>query len=316
MYYLGIDLGGTNIAAGIVNKNGEIIIKDSVPTIRGRHYVEIIKDMGLLSQDLISKAGLKVKDVASIGIGSPGTPDKKEGVLLYSNNLGFVNVPMRLEMQKYLELPVYLENDANCAALAESVAGAAKGSNSSITVTLGTGIGGGVVIDNKVFSGFNGAASELGHMVICVDGEQCTCGRKGCWEVYASATALINQTKKAAFENKDSKINSLVDNDLEKINAKTAFDAQRMGDEIGNQVVDQYIEYLKEGIANLINIFQPEIIVIGGGISKEKENLLTPLNNKLEGLTYCYDSVENTKIVTAKMGNDAGIVGAAMLGKK
>lgn len=316
MYYIGIDLGGTNIAAGVVDESGKVIHKDSVPTLRERNYEEILKDMAMLSIKVAKDAGLDIeKDIKSIGVGSPGTPNSKDGILIYANNLKFRNVPIRGEIQKYINLPVYLENDANCAALAESVAGAAKGVEHSVTVTLGTGVGGGVVINEKVYSGFNYAAAELGHMVIVSQGEQCTCGRKGCWEAYASATALIEQTKKAAVEHPESIINQLVNGDLSKVNAKTAFDAKRAGDETGTKVVEQYIRYLGEGILNIINIFQPEIIVIGGGVSKEGEYLLQPLREFVATGSYSKEEVPQTQIKVAVMGNDAGIVGAAMLGK-
>lgn len=315
MYYIGIDLGGTNIAVGLVDEEGKIIHKDSVPTLNEREYPEIIKDMAMLSLKVIEDSGVSLKDVKSIGIGSPGTPNTKEGILVYANNLRFRNVPMRAEMQKYIDLPVYIDNDANVAALAESVAGACKGARHSVTVTLGTGVGSGIVIDGKVYNGFNNAAAEMGHMVIVVDGEQCTCGRKGCWEAYASATALIRQTKKAAVANPDSLINKLVEGDLSRINAKVPFDAARQGDRVGLQIVEEYIKYLAEGVANLINIFQPEILAIGGGISKEGEYLLSPLRKLVSEKVYTVEGVPQTRIVAAKLGNDAGIVGAAMLGK-
>ncbi len=184
MYYIGIDLGGTNIAVGLVSEDGKILHKDSTPTMREREYNEIIKDMAMLSVKVIKDAGIDIKDVKSIGIGSPGTPNSKAGTIVYANNLKFRNVPIRSEMQKYIDLPVLIENDANCAALAESVAGVAKDVQHSVTITLGTGVGGGVVINKKVYSGFNYAASEIGHFVLVVDGEPCICGRNGCWEAY------------------------------------------------------------------------------------------------------------------------------------
>jgi len=315
VHYIGIDLGGTNIAVGLVDEEGKIIHKDSVPTLSEREYPEIIKDMAMLSLKVIEDSGVSLKEVKSIGIGSPGTPNTREGILVYANNLKFRNVPMRAEMQKYIDLPVYLDNDANVAALAESVAGACKGARHSVTITLGTGVGSGVVIDGKVYNGFNNAAAEMGHMVIVVDGEPCTCGRRGCWEAYASATALIRQTKRAAAANPDSLINKLVDGDLSRINAKVPFDAAKQGDRVGLQIVEEYIKYLAEGLANVINIFQPEIIAIGGGISKEGEYLLAPLRKLVMERVYTVEGVPQTRIVAAQLGNDAGIVGAAMLGK-
>jgi len=314
VYYVGIDLGGTNIAAGVVDENGRIIHKDSVPTLREREYPEIIKDMAMLSLKVIRDAGLEVKDIKSIGIGSPGTPNKKDGILIYANNLKFRNVPMRAEMQKYINLPVIIDNDANCAALAESVSGAARDADHSIMITIGTGLGGGIVIDKKIYSGFNYAGGELGHTVIVSGGKLCTCGRRGCWEMYASATGLIEQTKEAAQQYPDSLINKLVDGDLSRIDAKTAFDAAKQGDEAGRKVVDQYIVYLAEGITNIINIFTPQVLVIGGGVSKEGEYLLKPLREIVSRDVYGKD-VPQTSIRVAELGNDAGIVGAAMLGR-
>lgn len=315
MLYAGIDLGGTNIAAGLVDENGQIVIKGSVPTGKERPYGEIIKDMAELIKELMDSAKVTLNDVKSIGIGSPGTPDNARGILVYANNLpDFTNVPLRAEMQKHLDLPVILDNDANCAALAESMAGAAKGARNSVTVTLGTGVGSGVVIDGKVYSGFNYSASEMGHMVICAGGVLCTCGRRGCWEAYASATGLIEQTKEAALKNPESLINRIIEGDLDKIDAKTAFDAARQNDPVAKQVVEKFIGYLAEGIVNLINIFAPDVVVIGGGISKEGEYLLAPLREIVKRYVY-FKGEPQTDIRAAKLGNDAGIVGAAMLGK-
>ncbi|MDK2934296.1 MAG: glucokinase [Clostridiales bacterium] len=222
---IGIDLGGTNIAIGLVDDQGHIIYKDSVPTNASRHYSEIIRDMFYLSEKVVQDAGYQLKDINTVGVGSPGIPDKEKGMILYANNLNFYNVPLKEEIQKMMNLPIFIDNDANCAAYAEAMVGAAKDVASSVTITLGTGIGSGVIIDNQIYSGFKGAGGELGHIVIQIGGEQCTCGRKGCWERYGSATALILQTKKAAKENPQSVIHELVNGNLDKINGKTAFDA-------------------------------------------------------------------------------------------
>ncbi|NMA65978.1 MAG: ROK family protein [Clostridiaceae bacterium] len=315
MYYIGVDLGGTNIAAGIVDEDGRIIRKKSVPTNRERSSEEIVNDISKLIVDIMNEEGLTPQNLHSIGIGSPGIHDRENGVIIYNNNLNFKNVPVREEIQKKVPVPVYLENDANCAAIAESVAGAAKGEDFAIIITIGTGIGGAIISDRKLYIGFNGAGGELGHMVIQANGESCTCGRKGCWEAYSSATALIDQTKAAAEKNPGSKIYELVNGDLTKINAKTAFDAAKMGDKTGIEVVDNYITYFAEGLANIVNIFQPGVIVIGGGVSKEGEYLLKPLREKIRNITYSSHGLEEGKIVTAKMGNDAGIVGAAFISK-
>lgn len=313
MYYLGIDLGGTNIAAGIVDENCDIVLKDSIPTLRERKDIEIVRDMAKLSLKIIRDANINASEIKSVGIGAPGTPDNKKGIIVYANNLNFYNTPIRAIMEEYTDLSILIENDANCAALAESVAGAAKGTASSVTITLGTGVGGGIVLNGRLYSGFNYAAAELGHMVIASGGELCTCGRRGCWEAYASATALIEQTKKAAIENPDSLIYTLIGGDLSGIDAKTAFDAAKQGDETGKKVVSRYIAYIAEGLVNIINILTPEVIVIGGGVSKEGEYLLKLLREAVFRDAY-FKSTPQTEIRVAKMGNNAGIVGAAMLG--
>lgn len=312
MLFLGIDLGGTHIAVGIVKEDGEIILKESVPTYRERPYQEILKDMAMLSLKLMKDTGLEVKDISGIGVGSPGTPDKKRGLIVYSNNLAFKNVPVSAELQKYIQLPVYLDNDANCAALAESVAGAAKDVEHSVTITIGTGIGSGVVINRKVYSGFNYAAPEMGHSVIIHEGELCTCGRRGCWEAYAAATALIRQTQIAARNHPESLINKYVDGDLNKVNGKTAFDVAKQGDAVAQKVVEQYIHYLAEGLTNVVNIFEPEVLVIGGGVCNQGEYLLEPVRRIVREGVYSKE-VPQTQIKVAQMGNDAGIIGAAML---
>ncbi|MCX7749500.1 MAG: ROK family glucokinase [Clostridia bacterium] len=314
MYYIGIDLGGTKVAVGIVNEEGMIVHKDSVPTKRERDYAEIIADIGELILKVVKGSGIDASKIASIGLGAPGTPNNKDGTLIYCSNLKYRNAPVRADLQRYLNLPVYIENDANCAALAECVAGAAKGTQHSITITLGTGVGGGVIINGRIYSGFNNAAAELGHMVIVSDGEFCGCGRRGCWEAYASATALIRQTQFAAKKYPDSLVNNLVNGDMTRIDAKTAFDAAKQGDEIGLKVVRDYIKYLAEGLTDVINAFQPEVVVIGGGVCKEGEYLLGPLREIIARDVYCKD-VPQTQIKVAQMGNDAGIVGAAMLGR-
>lgn len=313
-YYVGIDLGGTNIKAGVVSEDGVIRNKKSIKTGAKRPMEEIVHDMGHLAAEVIADAGLSAKDIQAIGIGSPGTPDNKAGYLVYSNNLPFNMTPMRSLIREVIDLPVYIENDANCAAMAESVAGAAKDADNSVTITLGTGIGCGVIINRRIFSGFNQAGSEFGHTVLVAGGEPCTCGRKGCFEAYGSASAMIRMTKDAAQKNPDSILSQVIARDG-KVNAKTAFDAMREGDPVAASVVDTYIEYLSDGLANAINAFMPEVLVIGGGVCNEGDPLIIPLREKTMGKPYFGPGVPETEIRLAEMGNDAGIVGAAMMGK-
>ena len=190
-YRVGIDLGGTNIAAGLVDENMNILCQMSVPTLSERPYQEIVRDMAVLVRGLVNMGNISMDEVESVGIGSPGTPEKETGNILYSNNLGWYDVPLLPELAKYIPVPLKVDNDANCAALGEFLAGAAKGCKSAVMITLGTGVGGGIVLDGQIYDGVNHAGAEIGHTVIVSGGELCTCGRRGCWEAYASATALI-----------------------------------------------------------------------------------------------------------------------------
>lgn len=320
MYYLGIDLGGTNIAAGIVNDKYEIIKKKSTPTLANRDGKLIIKDMAELCRSLIAECGLTVDDIEYAGIATPGTANSETGVVEYANNLPFKKFPIADLLKEYLGVKkVFIENDANAAAKAEAIAGAAKGAKYSVMITLGTGLGGGIVLDGKVYSGFNFAGAELGHIVIEKDGKQCTCGRRGCWETYSSATGLTNMTKehlqKARAEGRKTIIEDMIGGNLDNCNARVAFAAMKQGDEVGKEIVDEYLSYLSSGIATIINIFQPNVLSIGGGVCNEREYLLNPLNELVFGETYTKTGVTpQTEIKIAELGNDAGIVGAAVLG--
>ncbi len=312
--YVGIDLGGTNIKAGVVTDEGKLLNKVTCKTNADRPMEDIIHDMGRLAADAVKDAGLEVSDIEAIGIGSPGTPDNDEGLLVYSNNLPFVMAPMRKLIREVIDLPVYIDNDANCAAMAEAVAGAAKGAKDSVTITLGTGVGAGVIVDGKIYSGFNQAGSEFGHTVLVSGGIECPCGRKGCFEQYASASALARMTREAAEKNPDSLLNKVYEQQGE-WNAQIAFIAMRDGDETAKEVVDTYTSYLADGLANAINAFMPEILVVGGGVCNEGDPLLIPMREKTMSRPYFGPGVKKTRIELAQMGNDAGIVGAAMMGK-
>lgn len=313
--YIGIDLGGTGIKAGLVDDNYKIIHSASVPTGAQRHYSEIIKDMAMLAIRVTEEAGYDInKDVKSIGIGSPGSCDSKNGVLIYANNINFENVPMRAEMQKYINLPVYIGNDANVAALGEFMVLEDKNVEHMIAITLGTGVGGGIIIDKKIYEGFNGVAAELGHFQVqMTDGEPCTCGRTGCWEAYASVTALIRETKRAIEKNPDCDMAKDVAAKGGEVNGITSFAWAKKGDGVAQKVVDSYMRAVAEGIASVINIFQPQVLVIGGAISKEGDYLLKPVKEMVKSIIYSR-GVEQTDIRIAKLGNDAGIIGAALLG--
>ena len=313
MYKLGIDLGGTNIVAGVVDENYNIIATAKRKTNCPRPAEEIVADMAAAALEAVENAGLKLQDIEAAGVGSPGSIDPENGMVCTSNNLDFTMVPLAQMLKDKTGIDFYLENDANAAAYGEFIAGAGKGAKNFIMITLGTGVGGGIIINGKIYSGSDFAGGELGHTVILADGEGCTCGRKGCWEAYASATALIRQTKRKMAECKDSKMWELVNGDINAVSGRTSFDAMRQGDKAGAEVADQYIKYISIGIANNINIFRPEILAIGGGISKEGDNLLVPLREKLKGNIFAYNSKMQTEVVAAKLGNDAGIIGAAYI---
>jgi glucokinase len=320
MYYIGVDLGGTNIAAGIVNDKFEIVKKGSTPTKPERGADAIIEDMGALCVKLVEECGLTLDDIEYAGIATPGTANSETGVVEYSNNIPFRNYPIADKLSALIGgKKVYIENDANAAAKAEAIAGVAKDAKYSVMITLGTGLGGGIVIDGKVYSGFNFAGAELGHTVIEKGGRQCTCGRRGCWEAYSSATGLVNITKDriadARKAGRKTSMEEMIGGDLSKVSARTAFTAMKAGDEVAAEVVDEYISYLACGIVNIINIFQPNVLSIGGGICNEGEYLTKPLLEKVWAETYSREGTPRTEIVIAKLGNDAGIIGAAVLGK-
>lgn len=313
-YYVGIDLGGTNIVAGIVDEQYNILAKASTKTNCPRPDREIARDMAKMAIQAVENAKLTMDQIEWIGIGTPGIANSRDGIIEYSNNLGFVNTPMVKYIQEDIDKPVFVENDANAAAYGEFVAGAAKGANNAVCITLGTGVGGGIIIDGKIYAGSNFAGAEIGHTVISVDGPQCTCGRKGCFEVFSSATGLIRMTKESMAKNPDSSMHKLVAERSGKVSARIAFDAMRMGDAAAKAVVDDYIKYLAAGITNTINTFQPDILCIGGGVCNEGDALLLPVKDLVAKEVYTRNSKQNTQIVIAKLGNDAGIIGAAFLG--
>ena len=312
-YYIGIDLGGTNIKAGVVSEDFEIVAKATCKTNLPRPAEEICADMAKVALEAVEQAGLTLDDIEAVGIGTPGTANSAEGVIEYSNNLGFRDFHVTELMKTFIDKPCYVENDANAAAYGEFVAGAAKGAANAVCITLGTGVGSGIIIDGKIYSGSNFAGGEIGHTVIDPNGPVCTCGRKGCFEVFSSATGLIRMTKEAMDEDPTSEMHKMAE-EAGKVSARTAFNAMRAGDKAGRDTVDKYIFYLACGIANVINTFQPDILCIGGGVCNEGDPLLLPLKEQVAKEIYTKTSAKNTEIVIAKLGNDAGIIGAAFLG--
>ena len=313
-YYIGIDLGGTNIVAAVVDEAYNILAKASTKTNRPRPAEAIADDMAAMAIQAVGEAGLTMDEIEWVGVGTPGIANSSTGVIEYSNNLGFENTPMAKLIQKHINKPVYIENDANAAAYGEYVAGAAKGAKNAVCITLGTGVGGGIIIDGKIYAGSNFGGAEIGHTVIGIDGPQCSCGRRGCFEAYSSATALIRMTKEKMDVCPDSVMHKITEERGGKISARTAFDAMRQDDAPAAEVVDFYIKALACGITNVINVFQPDVLCIGGGVCNEGDALLLPVRELVKQEVYTRNSPKNTEIVIAKLGNDAGLIGAAFLG--
>ncbi len=312
MYYIGADLGGTNIACAVVTKEGDLLGKSSISTALPDTPEAIAQRIANCCLLAVEATGCTMNEIESVGIGTPGIANSRDSIVEYSCNLGFLNTPLARMVENQLGKPVYLENDANAAALGEFVAGSGRGSDSLVAVTLGTGVGGGVVINRRLLTGFNFAGAEIGHFVMIEDGEPCSCGRNGCFEAYCSATALIRQTCRAM----ESSPNSLMWREaktLDAVSGRTAFDAMRLGDKAAQQVVDQYIRHLACGLTSIVNIFQPEILCVGGGICNEGETLLAPVRKILDREDYARNSRHRTKLLRATLGNDAGIIGAALL---
>lgn len=310
MYKLGIDLGGTNIAVGVVDESFNIVGKASVKTGLPCSAESIVEKIVTASLQAVENAKISFDEVSSIGLGSPGAVDPKKGIIEYASNLKFDHMEMGAALKKRFGKKVFIENDANAAAWADFLVSGVDKSATLIAVTLGTGVGGGIILKGKIFSGCNFFGGELGHFTIKHDGLECGCGRKGCWEAYASVTALIKQTKEKMEQCEDSLMWKICGGDIDYVDGRTAFQAKEKGDKAGGEVVEQYADYVAIGIVDIINIFQPDIISIAGGISREGDNLLEPVLRHVKE-----NSPINTKteIKISKLNNDAGIIGAANL---
>ena len=311
MIAIGIDIGGTSIKGAAVDSSGKVYDTFSMPFIKGEPGEITIRKLAELVKEYIHTQSLE-KKIVGIGIGSPGTLDIRNGIVNYANNLGWNELHVADIMHETLPYPIRLTNDANAASLGEAKYGAGKAYDTIIMLTLGTGVGGGIIINGKLFEGNEGKAGELGHTVVVVDGEQCTCGRKGCLEAYASAAAIIRETKKAMLSHKDSLMWEIC-KDIDKVGGKTSFEAAKKGDSTAIKVIDNYVKYLGEGILNFCNIFRPNVIVLSGGVANAGPFLFDKLNNYVKERNYGYKSTPEVKIVPAELGYDSGKIGAAAL---
>ncbi len=310
-YSIGIDIGGMSIKFGLVNDEGKIVCRRTVVT--DKNIGKAIKDMADKVNEILDENNLTIKDVNGVGIGCPGAVDNSTGTIVCLPNLGWENYPFVKELKKYLDTEIRISNDVNVATLGEWKYGSAKDCNIAVMYAIGTGVGSGFIIDKKLFEGGFSRGAEMGHITLIADGLDCTCGRKGCMECYTSATALIRQTKEEMIENPDSKMWDYAEGKIENVNGKTAFETSKLGDESANKVVNQFIKYLGEGILNALNVFRPEVLIIGGGISAQGSYLIDKLVDYCEKFEYGYHGAPKTKIVAATLGNDAGIIGASAL---
>lgn len=310
---VGIDLGGTAVKIGILDREYGITARTSIPTKAARPYGQVVADMGKAATALLTESGYGTEDCLGVGVGSPGTVDGKTGMVLYSNNLRWDHVPLAEELGKYLPVPIYADNDANCAALGETAKGAARGYKNVVFLTLGTGVGGGIVLDGKLFGGGHPGGAELGHIKNGSEGRICTCGRKDCLETYASATALTEDARKLAAKHPESVLWELCGHSPDRMNAKMPFDAAASGDCCGKRLVEHYIAHLADGITDIANIFRPDIVVLGWGVCAQGETLTEPLNRYLHEHCFGASVAHVPQVVTAENGNDAGIIGAASL---
>ncbi len=312
-YYIGVELGVRNIVAGVFDRNGKLIRRDIVPTNKDRAFEQIISDMCDLITKIIKDEDIELKSIKYIGVGCPGIIDNLNGVVLKNYTLNFDNAQVRTEIQKHIKLPVLVENDANCVAIAEYLLGASYGTSSSLTIKVGVGIGGGIIIDDSIYNGFNFGGTEFGHMVVEHNGRECTCGRKGCWEQYVSASALISQTKQLIADNPDSILASLIKDNSAQITELTIFEAAKAGDIQAKELCKEYVDYFAEGMANIVNILMPEVVIIAGPISKLGNGLVNPLVEILRERIYGRE-IHLPEFKMAEMGTAGIIVGAAMLG--
>ena len=314
-YYLGIDLGGTNIAVGIVNEAGEILSRHRAPTMPHLSFPDLVERIADTARIAVEQSPFSENEIEYVGLGTPSCVNPKTGLLVNANNLGWRNVPLEAELRKHIKKPLFIGNDASCAALGEAICGAAAKYDNVLMATLGTGLGGGVILNKKLYSGADNMGVEIGHTKLVYDGLLCTCGKKGCLECYASATALKQQTREAMAKHPGSIMWQLA-GDSSHVTARTAFDAADEKDPAAMAVIDRYLSYLAAGLSTLVTIFRPDVVLLGGGLSHQGDSLFEPLRKKLYECTFAAAEIGIPPVLPAALGNDAGIIGAAFLGKQ
>ncbi len=313
-YSLAIDLGGTNIGAGVVSETGKLIHKVSVPVVNSSNIEKLLLEVAQAARLAAAEAEIELRDIAFLGVGVPGICRNEKGPVIFAPNIHWKEIDAAAVLEKELGLPVFLGNDADCAAIGEYRYGIGSQYSSMLMLTLGTGVGGAVIYDGRLFKGFGSFGGEFGHTPLVHGGAQCGCGKRGCFEAYASAVALKHQTRELAAEHPESLIWKMCEGDLSNVGGRTAFDAADMGDAVGAAVGEQYLNYLADGISGFVNILRPEIVIIGGGVSNQGASLIDPLNDKVRSMCYASGGIDPPKVVKASLGNAAGIIGAGILG--
>lgn len=309
-YYIGIDIGGTKVLSALADKEGNILNKAQTPTEADKGEEVIISNIMESINRVIKTSRIDKKEVSRIGVGSPGPLDLKNGVIIENSNLSWTNVPIVEILEKKTGLPVILENDANAAALGENHFGAGKSADNIVYITISTGIGGGIIIDRKIFHGGKGNAGEVGHMTLIPDSNyQCGCGNYGCFEAVASGTAIARRGREVLNSNKDSLISEYSDGDLEAVDAPLIAAAAREGDQEAIRIYNLTGQLLGVGIANVVNLFDPEIIVLGGGVMHSQDLFMDELKKSLDERAL-KANLKNLQLKEAKLGKDTGVMGA------
>ena len=309
MFCIGVDIGGMTIKAGLVDENGKIILKRTCRTRVEDGESAIEDDIAVLCEKVMIDASVEKSEIKGVGVGCPGTVNSATGMVMYASNLNLEHVKLADELRKRLGFEVVVNNDANCAALGETVFCEEKEIKDTLFITIGTGIGTGIIVNGKIFEGTNGEGAEGGHICIRMNGKKCSCGERGCFEAYASASALIEQTKEAMKKNPDSIMNALA-NEKGTVDATIAFEGYKKGDVASTKVVKRYVKYLATGTVSLVNIFRPYIVFIGGGVSNEGDYFIDMIRKEVKKHVFGGKRNMIPEVRRAKLGNEAGIVGA------
>lgn len=313
MFRLGVDVGGTFIKAGVIREDNTIVARVSVPTEADKPYKEVIGNIVRGAELAARQAGRELADFPCVGFGIPGLLNGRTGLVALAPNMGdWHQVPFLEEAQKHLPIPAYVGNDANCAVIGETLAGAARGCQDVLLLTLGTGVGGGVIAGGRMLCGGDGMGMELGHMTLCMNGKPCGCGHRGCIEAYCSVSSLIRDTRRAMEADPSSRMHAFA-REAGLVDGRTAFECDKLGDAAAHRVVEAYTDYLSQAIGSLITCFRPQVVLIGGGLSNQGDYLTDRLNRKTPGYVMASDAIGTPPIRRAALGNDAGMIGAAYL---